>query len=93
MSGRDRIARAVTVRGMVQGVWFRDSCRRVALAAGVSGWVRNEPDGSVAAVLEGAPTEVERVIEWMRRGPRRAAVEEIEVAVIEPAGLGDFVVR
>jgi acylphosphatase len=93
MSGPDRIARAVTVRGMVQGVWFRDSCRRVALAAGVSGWVRNEPDGSVAAVLEGAPTEVERVIEWMRRGPRRAAVEEIEVAVIEPAGLGDFVVR
>ena len=93
MSAPDRIARVVTVRGMVQGVWFRDSCRRVALAAGVSGWVRNELDGSVAAVLEGAAADVEHVVEWMRKGPRRAVVEAIEVSAVEPAGLTGFVIR
>ena len=43
----------VVVSGRVQGVWFRESCRREATAAGVSGWVRNRADGSVLAVLEG----------------------------------------
>ena len=84
------IARKVVVRGRVQGVYFRDSCRRVALAAGVSGWVRNELDGSVGAFLEGPPDGVERVVAWMHAGPRRALVEEVEVTTCEPAGSTGF---
>jgi len=78
---------------MVQGVYYRDSCRREALAAGVAGWVRNDLDGSVQALLEGQATAVERVVAWMRKGPRRAIVEEIEISVCEPAGLVGFDVR
>jgi len=92
MAAQDRVAKEVVVRGRVQGVYFRDSCRRVAEAAGVAGWVRNELDGSVRALLEGTPDGVERVVEWMRRGPRRAIVEDVEVCIREPAGLTGFVV-
>lgn len=92
MGAQGRIARKVVVRGRVQGVYYRDSCRRVALAAGVAGWVSNELDGSVAAFLEGAASDVDRVVEWMRNGPRRAVVEHVEVTECEPVGLDDFVV-
>jgi len=93
MGAQRRFARKVIVRGRVQGVYYRDSCRRVALAAGVSGWVRNELDGSVVAHLEGAASDVERVVEWMRNGPRRAVVEQVEVTECTPVGLADFSVR
>lgn len=78
------------MHGRVQGVYFRDSCRRVAEAAGVSGWVRNELDGSVRALLEGHAADVERVVDWLHRGPRRAVVEEVEVREVEPTGLTGF---
>jgi acylphosphatase len=93
MGVQGRVSRIVVVHGRVQGVYYRDSCRRVALAAGISGWVRNELDGSVVALLEGAASDVDRVVEWMRNGPRRAVVEHVEVTECEPAGLNDFAVR
>ena len=90
MSSSEVIARKVVVRGRVQGVYYRDSCRREALAAGAAGWVRNELDGSVQALVEGRVAAVERVVTWMRAGPRRAVVEEVEVSVREPEGLSGF---
>jgi acylphosphatase len=69
----------VVVRGRVQGVWFRETCRRQALAAGVSGWVRNRPDGEVEAAFEGEREAVERMVDWCRTGPPRAVVTGIEV--------------
>jgi acylphosphatase len=90
MSAHERIARKVVVRGRVQGVYYRDRCRREALAAGVSGWVRNELDGSVQALVEGPAAAVDRLVAWMRIGPRRAIVEDIEVTVCEPEGLTGF---
>ena len=81
------------MRGRVQGVYYRDSCRRQALAAGVSGWARNDLDGSVEALLEGAPEAVDRVVAWMRKGPRRAVVEEIEVTDAEASGRVGFEIR
>jgi acylphosphatase len=65
------------ILGRVQGVWFRESMRREAERLGVSGWVRNRPDGSVEAVAQGAPEAVDALVEWARIGPPQARVERI----------------
>jgi acylphosphatase len=91
---RDLVRRRVTVYGRVQGVFFRDSLRERAQADGVSGWVRNCPDGSVEAVLEGPAEAVERVVQFARAGPPRAEVESVDVRGEERLeGLSDFEVR
>jgi acylphosphatase len=81
------------VSGRVQGVFFRDSVRRRAEAAGVAGWVRNAPEGTVEAVFEGDPGAVEELVEFCRRGPSRAEVSSVEVVKEEPEGLSGFEVR
>jgi acylphosphatase len=86
----DLVRRRVTVHGRVQGVFFRDSTRERANSHGVNGWARNMPDGSVEAVLEGAPEAVDRVVHFLRSGPRRADVEWIDVEDQEPEGLRGF---
>ena len=83
----------VRVSGRVQGVWYRESCRQVATGLGVTGWVRNEPDGTVLAVVEGAAADVERLLDWMRTGPRHAAVAAVVTEPEEPRGERGFVVR
>jgi acylphosphatase len=87
------VRRRVVVHGHVQGVFFRDSVRRLAERHGVTGSVRNNWDGTVEAVLEGEPTAVERVVAFMREGPRGARVDRVEVADEEPQGLAGFDVR
>ena len=87
------IRRRVLVAGHVQGVFFRDTCRREALAAGVSGWVRNLPDGRVEAIFEGQPDAVEQLVSWARHGPRRAYVVDVEVTEEPPEGVTGFTVR
>lgn len=83
----------VLISGRVQGVGFRDSCRRLALQHGVSGWVRNLPDGRVEAVLEGPPPGVQRLVDWARQGPAAATVTGIAVREERPEGLGGFAIR
>jgi acylphosphatase len=87
------VARRVVVRGHVQGVFFRDSTRRRAQAAGVAGWVSNRADGAVEAWFEGPAEAVERLVAFARRGPRGADVREVQVHDAEPAGLERFEVR
>ena len=87
------IRRHVTVRGDVQGVFFRESARRRAAEAGVAGWVTNRPDGSVEAVFEGAPDAVEALVAFARVGPTAASVDSIEVEEQSPEGLTGFDVR
>jgi acylphosphatase len=77
----------------VQGVFFRDSARRRAEAAGVAGWVSNRGDGAVEAIFEGGPEAVEAMVEFCRRGPGRAEVERLEVSEEEPEGLSGFQIR
>ncbi|HET7387327.1 MAG TPA: acylphosphatase [Nocardioidaceae bacterium] len=84
------VAKDVIVRGRVQGVFFRDSTRRRAEAAGLSGWVRNEPDGTVRARLEGGEQAVAAVVEWMRSGPSQAHVAELDVTDVPATGLTGF---
>jgi acylphosphatase len=74
------IRRHVVIRGLVQGVFFRDSVRRLASSLGVSGWVRNTGDGAVEAVFEGEPDAVARLVEFCERGPRGARVDDVEVS-------------
>jgi acylphosphatase len=87
------IRRRVVARGRVQGVFFRDSVRRQANAAGVCGWAANRADGAVEAVFEGQPEAVERMLEFVRSGPGHADVEDIEVREEEPEGISGFDVR
>lgn len=87
------IRRRVIVRGLVQGVFFRDSARRLAQRHGVSGWVANRADGAVEAVFEGEADAVERLVAFSRKGPRGAEVKSVEVMEEEPEGLSGFAVR
>jgi acylphosphatase len=87
------VRRRVVVHGRVQGVFFRDSCERMARSVGVSGWVRNRNDGAVEAAFEGDADAVDRMVEWMRQGPRRADVQRVEVTDEDPMGESGFRVR
>jgi acylphosphatase len=87
------IRRRVVVHGYVQGVFFRDSTRRLARQHGVAGWVANRLDGVVEAVFEGEADAVERLVAFSRKGPRGAQVESVEVSEEEPEGLSGFAVR
>ncbi|MGH9149308.1 MAG: acylphosphatase [Acidimicrobiales bacterium] len=85
--------RRVLVSGRVQGVFFRDTCRRLAAASGVTGWVANRADGRVEAVFEGEAAAVEAMVAWCRQGPPHAAVTGVEVAGEAPEGERSFRVR
>lgn len=93
MSPGETVRAHVVIHGRVQGVWFRDSCRREAENRGVTGWVRNNPDGTVEAVFEGAPDAVDAVVDFCRQGPPRATVADVEVEREESRGEPRFRVR
>ena len=87
------IRRRVIVRGRVQGVWFRESVRRLAEANQVAGSVRNRPDGTVEAVFEGLREGVETLERLCATGPPYARVESVEASEEEPTGEQGFRVR
>jgi acylphosphatase len=89
----ETVARRLVARGRVQGVFFRDSTRREAQRLGVTGWVRNCPDGTDQAHAEGSPEAVAALMRWAREGPRHADVDELQVSEIEPQGCTRFEVR
>jgi acylphosphatase len=78
---------------MVQGVLFRAETRDRARSLGVGGWVRNVADGSVEAVFEGEHDRVESMVDWCRRGPRGARVDDVDVTWAEPQGEDGFAIR
>ncbi len=83
MTGRHgEKALRVVVSGRVQGVAFRAAMQREASALGVRGWVRNRSDGCVEALIAGAAADLERLLDWARRGPPAARVERV---LSEPA--------
>jgi acylphosphatase len=92
----ETLIRHIVVEGFVQGVGYRDFTCRAALRLGVSGWVRNRLDGTVEALVAGAPADVEAMLSEMRRGPRRAAVANLRLLdpdSADQAKTGAFVIR
>jgi acylphosphatase len=87
------VRRRVVVSGQVQGVFFRHTCRREALRRGVTGWVRNCPDGTVEAVFEGPEDAVSAMVAWARAGPAHAVVDDVQVTEEPLEGADGFRVR
>lgn len=83
----------VLISGRVQGVCFRAYTVDEAMAAGITGWVRNTPDGRVEAVFEGERSAVEAIIAWCRKGPPAARVSDVEVVRGEPKDEQGFGIR
>lgn len=84
------VRRRVIVSGRVQGVFFRDSVRRLAVSRGIAGWVRNNADGTVEAVLEGPVEAVDAVVAFCREGPRGADVDQLRETEEEPESEAGF---
>lgn len=84
----------VIVTGKVQGVFFRAFTRDEAVRLGLSGWVRNRPNGSVEATIEGEATAVQKMLLWFQQGSPNSIVEKIETSDEPPAGgAGTFEIR
>jgi acylphosphatase len=80
----------VRVSGRVQGVAFRWEAQHAAQGFGVTGWVRNEPDGSVTTHVEGEPDAVDDMVAWLRTGPPAARVSNVAVRDAAPTGATSF---
>jgi acylphosphatase len=87
------IARHISVTGRVQGVFYRAWLREEADRLGVTGWVRNTPDGHVEAHVEGEQAAVEQITERLRQGPSAAEVEDVRLWDVEPCDFDGFEVR
>ncbi|HUS26275.1 MAG TPA: acylphosphatase [Nevskiaceae bacterium] len=83
----------IRVTGKVQGVYFRDSARQHAEVLGITGFARNEPDGSVYIEAEGDDTALHEFLAWCHQGPREAVVENVEHTAHEPIGHQGFTIR
>jgi acylphosphatase len=85
--------RVIRVFGHVQGVFFRRSVQEEALRLGLSGFARNEPDGSVTIEVEGDPHGIDALIAWSHHGPPAARVDRVIVEQAEPKGDSRFQTR
>jgi acylphosphatase len=83
----------IHVQGLVQGVSFRAGARDEATRLGLVGWVRNNPDETVEVAAEGPPQAVDQFVEWCRRGPPAARVDEVDVTEEELVGERAFVME
>ena len=83
-----------TVYGRVQRVAFREYTRQEAARLGVSGWVRNQPDGTVAVLCEGEAAEVDALVTWLSVGSPYAMVSRVESVEEDPQGAtGPLIIR
>lgn len=74
------------IHGRVQGVFFRAHMREKAEELGVTGWVANDADGAVVAVIEGSENNVNALIDWCHSGPTGSHVEKVEVQKLQYQG-------
>lgn len=89
----DLVRRRMRVHGRVQGVWFRASAQQEAQRVGVTGYARNERDGSVTVEAEGSEAAVAAMEAWCRIGPPRAVVTSVVCEPAEPLGTAAFTTR
>ena len=86
----ETVRRRVVAHGLVQGVFFRESLRRLAAELGIAGFARNLADGTLEAVFEGHEDAVQELVEFAHAGPPDAEVDRLEVIEEPPEGLGGF---
>ncbi len=87
-----RVRVIARVTGTVQGVNYRATASREARRRGLTGWLRNEPDGAVLIDVEGSPAAVETFLAWCAEGPPRARVDSVETTLADPAGYEEFTI-
>ena len=92
MTDGELLRTIVRVHGRVQGVGFRAAARGEALRLGLSGWARNEPDGSVLIEVEGATAAIDRFLAWCASGPPAARVETMSRTSRPPVGHTGFAI-
>jgi len=78
----------LVIAGRVQGVWFRANTQKKAKTLDLKGWVKNRPDGRVEAVFEGEKEQIDHIIEWCKKGPSFARVDDVQIQWETP--IGDF---
>jgi acylphosphatase len=83
----------ITIRGKVQGVWYRAAAQEAAQRLGLTGFVRNLPDGGVYAEAEGTEAVLKDFVNWCCRGPQLARVDEVQVEEAPLQGFDSFEVR
>lgn len=88
----DKIRAHVIISGQVQRVGFRYSTQDMATVYGLTGWVRNLPDGRVEAAFEGDRTTIDKMLRWCHKGPPAAVVKQVEVKYEEPLNLQEFLI-
>lgn len=92
MAKKERVH--LIVSGFVQGVFFRSNTKEVAGKLGLTGWVRNLEDGRVEILAEGEKDKLDKLIEWAKKGPELARVENVEIKWEEYKGeFEDFEIR
>ena|SRR5215212_11070996 len=93
MSDQQATVRVIAcITGMVQGVKYRATAQREAHRRDLTGWVRNEPDGTVLIDVEGDPAAVDAFLAWCAKGPSGARVATVETTVVDPVGYEEFTI-
>jgi acylphosphatase len=87
-----RVRVIARITGTVQGVKYRATAQREAGRRGLTGWVRNEPDGTVLIDIEGDPAAVDAFLTWCAEGPPGAQVATVETTVADPIGYAEFTI-
>ena len=92
MTHQSRVRVIARITGTVQGVKYRATAQREARRHVLTGWVRNEPDGTVLIDVEGDPAVVDAFLAWCAEGPPEARVASVETTVTNPAGYEEFTI-
>jgi acylphosphatase len=86
------VSRHLLIKGRVQGVFYRDSARKEAEKLDITGWVKNNKDGSVEAIVTGAPADVLAFVQWCKQGPPQAIVKEVIVTELATQNFESFLI-
>jgi acylphosphatase len=84
---------SITISGRVQGVYYRQSTKEKALELGVSGIVKNLPDGNVHIMATGTAGQLDKLVTWCKQGPSHAKVEGVQVEDVEPQVFMGFAIQ
>lgn len=84
---------SITVSGVVQGVFYRQSTKEKALELGISGIVKNLPDGNVQIIATGTDDQLDQLVQWCKQGPPRAKVTAIDVEPVTPQVFMGFAIQ